>query len=386
MKKKILIVIIVICIMAVNMPTVTRAAVVPYFIAVNDTLLPFNDDTMPYISGYDIFVPYWVFRGAGVWPVAAEDLEWIRLYRGPDTFVDFFVGRGEVRDKYDNNLSWPSARRIGSRFYVPLKQVCDFFDLTYTSLPISRDIIPQEQMSVIRIRSGGGVNDDSYVGLRRNAIRDAYNEYYSAPSPSPDPPVVSPGITSPPPPVEEPPPTYEDVTIYISFYDISAGGADALWELLDANAGFDYRFCFFVSVNDIYADPGLIRRISGSGHTIGIWLEEGTFDEYRKTSALLFEATKIKTVLVSASEETGDAMSAEDLRGLVFWQAARSIMYDDTLAVDEVTAIIPTDSGANRNLMSSCSVNSVLILSGILSHLREYGYSVSNITETVAPG
>lgn len=371
--------------MAVYMPTISRAAIVPYFIAVDDKLLPFNDDTMPYISGGVIFVPSWIFREADVWSIAAEDLEWVRLYVGRSKYVDFLTGEGVTKDQNGSYLQWPAARRIGSRFYVPLQQVCDFFDLTPETTGISRDIIPQEQMQIIRIRSGGGVNGPTFVGLNKNAIRDAYNEYYAPPPTQPPVPTVSPGVTSPPSPTEEPPPVYNDVTIYISFYDISAGGTDVVWELLNVTAESDYRFCFFVSANDIYTDPGLIRRIYGSGHTIGIWLEKGAYDEYVKTSALLYEAAKISTVLVSADETTEGFLLSEDLHGLIFWEASQSLIYDDTLSVEDVTAMISKERGERQNLMSSCSVNAALMLSGILSYLREYEYTVESITETVIP-
>jgi hypothetical protein len=78
---------------------------------------------------------------------------------------------------------------------------------------------------------------------------------------------------------------------------------------------------------------------------------------------------------------------SEDLRnhGLIFWDTSESLVYDDTLSVDSVTDMIPTESGARQNLISSCSENIRPMLSGILSYLREKEYSVVSITETVFP-
>ena len=396
MKKRIAALVVVICIMEILMPTVSRAAVVPYFMAVNDVLLPFGDDTMPYVSGGEIFVPPGMLYYADVWSIASVDLEWVRLYRGSGKLIDFHTASGVTLDQDGEVLPWPTARRIGGRFYIPLYPVCEFFGLTPEIIDIDRSIIPQEQMRVIRITSVNSVNGQTFVGLNRNAIRTAYNEYYAPPPPPPVSPstVPSPGVTGggggsvptvTPTPSEEPPPTYGDVTIYLSFYNISAGGYDVLLELIEANASSDYRFCFFVSANDIYEDPGLVRMVSGSGHIIGIWLEEGTIEEYIETSELLFEAVKIRTILVSSEDEPGAESSLSGCGGLIYWGASQSLMYDDTLSVEEVTDLLPTESGVRQNLMSSCSVNAALMLSGILSYLREFEYRVEGITETVAP-
>ena len=386
MKRRIIVIIVVICLAAVFMPTVSYAAITPYFMAVNDTLLPFNDDTMPFVSGGVIYVPYKMFFDAGVWSVAAEDMERARLYRG-NKGLDFYTSSGLTQDQNGNTLYWPAARRIGSRFYVPLYQVCEFFDLmTPQIIDIPSSIIPEEQMRVIRIRSAEGLNDPTFVGLNRDEIRAAYDAYFGPhiqPSPS-DLPDNSPGET-PSPPIEEPPETYQDVTIYISFNNISAGGSDVLLELLDANAESDYKFCFFVNEDDVNNDPGLIRRIYACGHTIGIWLKTGTVAEYKKTSALLFEAAKVKTVLASTGRISDNAMAALRAGGIVLWGAGQSLVYDDTLSVAEVTEMIPKESGARLNLMSSCSENAALMLSGILSYLRENEYTIERIKETVEP-
>ena len=402
MKTKIAVVIVVICVAAVFMPIISNAAVSPYFMAVNDTLLPFNEDTMPYISGGEILVPHWIFDDSlGVWSVAAEELERVRVYRG-DRYVDLYTKNGVAENQDGEILAWPAARRVGGRFYVPLRHLCEFFGLTYDIYMVSREIIPEEQMRVIRIRPEGysGLDEINFFGIYKNALSTAYYGYYaslpspqitsppssssSSPSPPPESPSESPDET-PPPPVVEIPPSFSDVTIHHSFYGISTGGTDVILELLDANAASDYRFCFFVSADDIRKDAGLIRRISGSGHAIGIWLSEGTYSEYLETSALLFEAAKIKTVLVSTDREEDPAFTADGDQEIIFWGTSQSLVYDDTLSVDEVTAMISRESGVRQNLISSCSENTALMLSGILSYLREFEYSIMGITETVAP-
>ena len=390
MKKKSFSAIAVICLAAALLiPGVSRAAMsqTPHFMAVNDKLLPYNTETMPYVVGSVYYVPYEIFGEAKVWSAAAEELDRICMYRG-DVIVDFHVGRGVTEDRNGNILQWPAARRIGNRFYVPLRNVCEYFGLTYEILDIGRDIIPQEQMRLIRIRSAtgtDGLNNATFMGMNTDVIRNYYNAYFT-----PAPPVtVSPpsqGETPSPPPTLEPPPTYQGVTIHHSFYNISSGGVDVILELLDAIAAPAYRFCFFVSAEDIIQNAALIRRIAGSGHAIGVWLTEGTYDEYLLTSALLYEAAKVKTLLVSADNEL-ETVSVEAVGAdrIIYWETMQSLIYDDTLSVIEVTDMLPQESGARQNLISSCSENTALMLSGILSYLREHEYSIVGITETIRP-
>ena len=368
------------------MPENSQAAVTPYFVAINDTLLPFRDDTMPFVSGGEIFISDKVFdfEGLGVWAISSDDLEFVRLYRGVSRYVDFYTARGVTEDQDGNTLFWPPARRVGSRFYLPLRQVCDYFGLTFQTTAISRDIIPEQQMYVVRIiTTEPFINGETFVGMNRNAIRSAYNEYF-APALPPSPPPTG-GAVSPPPPTEEPPPSFSDVTIHLSFYDISAGSAGGILDLLDIQAASGYHSGFFVSAADITEDPDLIRRVSGSGHTIGIWLSEGTFAEYLETSALLFEAAKVRTVLVSASEAEEAAIETAAANGLLFWESAHSLVDYNMLSVTAVTATIPQESGARRNLMFSCSENAASVLPGVYSFLRVNEYRVMRITETVEP-
>ena len=389
MKKKIIAVLVMICIMTALLPTISRAAVTPYFMAINDTLLDFNDDTIPYIVGNEIFVSVGVFEvkipdggGVPVYALANVQQEQVLLYRGVVKMAVFSTKLDETvtKDQAGNILNWPSARRIGKRFYVPLAQVCEYFGLTYEVYDIRRDIIPDEQMKLIRIVSDAKFNTPTFEGLNRNTIKAAYNRYYAPPEqPSP----TVPGTTGPP--VVGPPPGYSDVTIHLSFFDISAGNAESILDLLDTQSAFGYRACFFVNAEDILADPGLIRRIAGSGHSIGINLTESTFEEYLETSGLLFEAAKIKTVLVCADTTARGDTAVNGVGRWVLWDNSAAPDFYDTVTVDAITKTIPKEKNARCNLMLSCSENAANLLPGIVSYLRVNEYTIEMITETVEP-
>ena len=380
MKKRIIVAIIVLCLFISFLPTFTLASVNPYFVVTNDTLLPFNDSNMPFISGGEVFLSERVFEGVGVWSTSSVDLERVRLYRG-SRFVDFYTASGETQDQDGNLLNWPSARRVGRRFYVPVRQVCEYFGLTYQVIEVPYNVIPDERMRVIRVVSSSSVSGTAFIGLNERALRTAYNEYYAPPTP--------PTPTTPTPPSEEEPdePALDNktITVFLSFYDVSAGSANGILDLLDNQIIPDYHSCFFVSASDIINNPGLVRRISGSGHMIGIWLPGGTYQEYLETSALLFEAAKLRTVLVSADEAAETAIKTADEHGLIYWDGTQSIADDDTPSASTIIAMLPGDNGARQSFVFSCSENAAAVLPGLSTHLRTNEYMVAGITETIEP-
>jgi len=383
MKKRIAMVLVVLCLAALLDPLVSYAEVRPGFIAINDTLLPFTDENMPFFSGGEVLIPCKVLEPLGMWSIGSDEEERMLLFRGAGRYLDFYTKPGETRtlDQDGNTLNWPAARRVGRRFYVPLRQVCAYFDLTFNILEISRDIIPQQQMILIRIVTNANFNDPTFIGLNRNALRNAYNDYFTTTAPPPDT-TPPPGETPPPEEEEPPPPVYTDVSILLSFFDISAGSIEPILDLLDNEVAFGYRSCFFVSADDIMGDQGLIRRIYGSGHSIGIRLTEGTYEEYTETSAMLFEASKIRTILVSIDGEVSDRTAGAGMDGLIYWGSSLEPGFYDDLPASDINAMIPTTSGERYSLMFPCSEDAALVLPGVISFLRQYEYTIEKITET----
>lgn len=391
MKKKIAVILAVLCLMALFEPTVSHAEVKPGFISVDDVLIPFTDENMPFIIGGRVWVPAKVFESLNIWSQGSEEEERVVLYGG-NRYIDFSTRPGASSTKDHNNevLNWPPARRVGRVFYVPVEQVCEFFGLSVDLREISSDIIQQQQMWIVMIMSGNITNRQSFIQnfmyQNRNALRIAYNAYYSPPTP-PSPP-VSPGVTEPP-PEEEEPTDFSGVSIYLSFYDTSAGNAEWIMDVLDIQAEFGNHSCFFVTADDILDNPGLIRRISGAGHTIGIRLLTGTINEYDRTSALLFEAAKIRTVLVSVAEDVLVEKTTDDLPGLINWTDSQdSVLVDERAWSDilsDITDMIPRETGERYSIMLPCSEKTALLLPGVISFLMEYKFALEKITETSVP-
>ncbi|MCL2227639.1 MAG: hypothetical protein FWB97_08445 [Oscillospiraceae bacterium] len=356
---------------------VSQAASPPYFVIINETKLPYNEDTMPFYIGNDIFIPVVVLTGLGVWEVSSEDF--VRLYRGT-RYVNFYTRPGEARtvNQDGTTLRWPHARRVGTRFFVPLRHVSDFFGLSYQIVPVPASIIPERQMQVLRIISDSIVNGPTAVGMNRDELRASFLEHFAAHPPPP-------GNGATQLPGDDVPPDYSDVTIHLSFFDISAGSAVWVLDLLDIQAESGFHACFFVNADDIRKNPDLIRRISGTGHALGIWLEDGTFEEYLETSALLFEAAKVRTVIVSAGYATETAAETAAEHGLIFWDGFESLVDYSAQSVAVITANLPREGGDRKNLLFPCTEGAASVLPGVYSYLRANEFTVERITETVMP-
>ena len=395
--KKAILAVVAVCLMILLLPLASRAAVAPYFVAVNDKLLPFSEDTMPFISGGEVFVPYKVFSEAKIWSLTSG--ERVRLIQNPK-WLDFKTDQEITMDQDGNTINCSPAIKVGKQFYLPLNQMCDFFNLSSEIKNIPRDIIPDEQMSVLRIWSNSikVFNTESFMGVNRIALKSAYDKYYAPPVETSTPPPVSPTITPPtgnpgnpyppylptvpPPPPPPPPPTYEDVTIYLSFYGIEPIIAQRVLDILNAPSAHGCASCFYFTAAEIARYPDLVRKISGSGHAVGIWMEAGSFEEYLEASALLFEAAKIKTVLVSSDETDITAIHTADLQGLIFWGASMSFDDDGDYDRDSMIAALPKERGEIFTIRFACTGETVSALPYLLSYLRENKYTLAKITET----
>jgi hypothetical protein len=97
--------------------------------------------------------------------------------------------------------------------------------------------------------------------------------------------------------------------------------------VLDALEATSYKACFFVTADEIEDNADLLRRAACKGHNDRYFSDglNGGGRVIRNTgrpSALLFEAAKVKTVIVAALGEA--ATAAEDMakeKSLVFLEA-----------------------------------------------------------------
>ena len=88
------------------------------------------------------------------------------------------------------------------------------------------------------------------------------------------------------------------MTIYLSFLGSPTG------YLLNLLKNYDISAAFFLTGEDILTHPDIVRRIVGEGHMVGIYCADGSLQSLTTASDLLFEAAHVRTVLVTAGENT----------------------------------------------------------------------------------
>jgi hypothetical protein len=378
MKRKITAVIILLCLTAAFILPGARAADYFYFSVFNNKIFPLNDKTMPVFIDDQLYLPYSFFSSseASIFSNAGGDMAMIYSSISNNRLT-FDVSRSTIinQDRYQYTEYSPKLRN--NTIYVPAQMVCDFFGLTLTAFY-------SEFGTIIRVRSASNHIPDSTfptIGYIKDQLETYYNAYTVNPNPSP---AASPSPTnsptSSPTTSADVEPTYQNVTIYLSFYDLSGG---KMANILDALKVSSYKCCFFVAEDEIAANADLLRRAAGEGHMIGIWLKDGTYAKYQDAAARLFEAAKVKTVIVSAGSniaEAAKAMAAS--KGLIFWRSTRSYPSSANFTVSSVTGKLSTVSGAHESLNFAASNRTSVILPSLLSYLSQYKYNVRRICET----
>ena len=236
-----------------------------------------------------------------------------------------------------------------------------------------------EPAPVLRFIKGSPMNDPTFINFYNTKMQEYYNAYTGTPgTPGTS---ASPGAQAPSSsPVA---PTFENIYLYLSFYNLAPESFSAILDALDT-AG--YKCCFFASADEIAQNADLLRRAAGTGHSIGIWLEKGTFDEYQAASALLFEATKIRVVLISAGGDAAEAAKATaDSKGLVFWTVTKMYDASSKLTLGSVTGSLSALGVSRAGLNFACTDKAAAVAGPLFTYLAEKKYSVRRITERTAP-
>lgn len=100
--------------------------------AINDSILPLDESTMPARLGGETYVPYSVFTTLGV---SASENDGVLDLSANDETLSFSTAEGYVYDQNLNSYSTPAYEMNGT-VYVPVKLCCAKFGFTYSSLTL----------------------------------------------------------------------------------------------------------------------------------------------------------------------------------------------------------------------------------------------------------
>jgi hypothetical protein len=301
MQRKIIAVLLVILFLAPFIQTANADNSGLCFTATNDLLLDLGSMTT-FVSGI-AYVPAKVFSTYGVYYNDFNSKTTATLYNSSKN-IFFNLSSGNSYDSSENPYSVSATLKNG-QVYVPVAWVCNYFGLYYSYIP------GDGYGDIIRIKNGGEVLTDSqFLNAASSIMRTHYNEYYgtSTPAtPTPSQPVSS-GVET------------EGASASLSFIGLPSG------KLLDSLDNYSAEVCFFVTEAEVAQAPDIIRRICGSGHSIGIYCSSSPEEECSKTSDLIFEAAQTRPVLIcSAASISANAKTYAASNGYAYFVPAVEI-------------------------------------------------------------
>ena len=327
------------------------------FISINDTLPPELINCVTYYGGAT-YVPYYLFTNynLGLGYVYLTSSSTAYFYKG-DRQLYFELESGSTYDGDDYQYSAPAIMRSGT-VYVPLSFTARFFGgLSYSTITGS------EYGTVLRITDGTEVLTDAEFLRAATMVMRNYAASYTGQ-----------GVGDPGAPGGEGDEIHAGERVSLSFIGMPAA------EVLDRLAQDGTTACFFLTAEQLRAAPDTVRRLICEGHRVGVYCEADAAAEYAEFSALLFEAARACTELVTASGEyEPECREAAARQGLVYCGFALNALGSSNAFA--ITSFLENGSG-DTSLCMDCGAESAEQLSIVLNYLRSGKFDVSAPRET----
>ena len=348
-----------------------------YFTGINDSVAPLTSSSMPYWSGGTLYVPYTVFdanqNGVGV------SLGLYTSYNHRSHIVTIFnlkqmlvfdLERGTCRDDMTGAAYDARAVMRYGKPYVPLYVVCSVFGLEYSYNQLSYI----SQGYLVRIKSADAVLDDGlFIDRARELINNRLRDYTQSLSPAETTPTI-PVSPSEPPEVDG-----GNVATYLAFRCESADGLSAILNTLDGTGQYAL---FFLAPQVIEEEGGLVRRILGTGHSVGILAWEGEKEALSRGRLALEELAHTRTTLAYVPD---GARAGLEEQGWVCWKETLYLEPGDSVGGTAFVGTVLNRLGARRRtvyLTLEGSGNTARVLPALLRQLSSNHYTVAVPVET----
>lgn len=303
-----------------------------YFTAINDSVAPLTSDTMPFWSGGVLYVPYTVFDAAhnsvgvdlGIISSYSRTKNTVALYNTNQILI-FDLNDGSCRDDLTGQSYDAQAIMRNGLPYLPVGTVCSFFGLTYTysALPSI------SQGYLVRIKSSSVVlSDADFIDAAWDLINRRLKDYTQSLSSAA---TTSPGTggTSSGSGQNE---SSGSVSTYLALTCSTTDGLNSALNTLDSQGVYAV---FFLTPQLLETEHDLVRRILGSGHSVGIWVQEASTAQSLRVleqgNRTLEQLVHTRTTLAYAPEDQRAALEAE---GWVCW--------DETLLLSPSSSVGPS--------------------------------------------
>lgn len=346
-----------------------------YFTAVNLKLLPLSMDTMPtWVNGV-LYVPASVFDNTvtgvdlGLYCSQSSTNNTVTLYSLRQMLV-FDLSRGMAYDHHSGQSISARAVNRNGRIYLPVEKVCNFFGL--------EDSYNYTQYGyLVRIRSeAAGLNDADFIDAAStpmsNSLQELLRQQHTA---------VTPPVDAQP---NDPPQQPKNRAQLCLGFRCETG--EGLERILDRLERENLRGIFFVSTQVLTGQDDLVRRIVGSGHSIGLLPQGETAQASRLQMA---QANRLlghvaRTAATAALVPDGQRQSLEQ-EGWVCWQQTVSALTRENERAAAYAQRILRAIGTRRGtvcLTLDDSQHTANVLSVLLQQLEQQEHTIITPLET----
>lgn len=236
-----------------------------FFVAVNDTI-PVTLNAQPITSDGVTYVPYTVFDarpGNVVSAYNAQEQTFVLFTK--DSRLVFDLETGEVTDENQNASTQTVLFRSGL-LYLPLVFCASHFGLKVSMLE-SRDGYP-----VLRFTTGSEVYDDALFIEKAENLIAFRSTQQAGESSAPQDGTTQPGSTVQP-GENVPEEDAEPAIVYLAFTN-----GEAMADSAETLADYQLRGTFFLTAEEIEAQPELVRELYTAGHVLGLRVPDGAED------------------------------------------------------------------------------------------------------------
>ncbi len=368
---------------ALSLPMPVSAANL-YFTAINNSVAFLTSDTMPLWYNGTIYVPYTVFDASlnGIGVSLGLNASYNRgsnlltLFNLQQMLV-FDLNNGTCRDEITGVVYSARAIMSNGKPYLALNTVCTFFDLeySYSQLPY----IPQGYL--VRVKNADAVLDDtSFIDQAQDLIGMRLQEYTQSLSPAGTTANPTPGTGAASRPNTQTPVDESNTATYLAFRCGSGTGVEGILSALE-NGG--RRAVFFLTPEVLDTERDLVRRMLGTGHSVGILADgEDPAAELEWGRLLLEELTHTRTTL--AYVPSGQAAELEQV-GWVCWRETALLEPDSAVSPAAFSADVVSRLGGRKDtvyLTLEAGEDTARVLSTLLRYLGEKRFVVDIPVET----
>ena len=358
MKKRILAILLCTVLCVFLLPCTISADGAPLNFVVIDDALPQELINSTVYYGSSVYIPSWMLKEYNLglqyhYFVSSTTA----CLESSDKMLCFNVSTGKTTDLDDYSYSISAIVQNGT-VYLPLSFICSYF-CTFSYANIGGN----EYGSVLRIYTGNYVlTDEEFLKAAKPAMQRHYETYYREKD--------NKDITEAPPAGGQEK-THAGDTVRLGLVGLPDPAT------LDQLKQMNMNACFFLRPDEIRSDPDLVRQMACRGFGLGLDCGTGTAEDYAEAAALLWETTRVRSVLVSLQPGT------EMIPGTVCHYRTEfgDTESDRMSGTYAVTAALDAGTG-DTTLLFPCGAEQKTALNVLVYFLRDQQFTVTALRET----